>query len=100
MEVRLAVGVPRICLLDQDPVRITVPDPRPRLIGPSETEGKLWLTRLEHLVERALEDPSTREPVVPVAERLDAAGLGHLGLGCARLGQAEIIEAQIGGDVR
>src|SRR5215472_2121063 len=77
-----------------------MPDSGPRLIGPAETEGKFWLARFEHLVEGALQDSSSREPVVPVAERLDAVGLGHFGLGGTGLGHAEIVEAEVGWDVR
>ena len=49
---------------------------------------------------RALEDPTSGEPVVPVAEGLYAVPLGQTRPGRSRLGEPEVVEAEIGGEVR
>src|SRR6266545_7914599 len=94
------IGCTRIGLLDQDSVRSSMPDSRTCLIRPSEAEGKLWLSRLEHLGEGALEDLSPREPIVPIAEGLDAVSLRHFRLGCSCFRQTEVVEPEVGGHVR
>ena len=44
----------------------------PGLVGPAEAEREVGRARLEHLVERALEQAPALEPVVVVAEAVDA----------------------------
>ena len=100
LEMRLVVGTPGVKLLDQHLVRQAVPHARPRLVGPAQHEGKVGLARLQHLFERALEQaPPVAEPVVVVAERVDAMGPGQLGLGGAGLWHAQVVETQVGRQV-
>jgi hypothetical protein len=78
-----------------------VPDARPGLVGPGEGEADLWLAALEHLAERALENSVTvAEPVVPIHERLDAVTTREVTLRLARLGNAQVVEPQIGRERR
>ena len=93
-------SAPGIRLLDQHPVGLVVPDAAPGLIGPRETEGEVGLTRLQHLRVGALEDAASGEPVVPVAERLDAVAPRQGGLCLSCLGEAQVVEAEVGGQMR
>src|SRR5215211_4254692 len=90
----------RICLLDEVTPRRPVPDPAPRLICPAQTERKIRLPRREHFVEGALEDATASEPVVVVAEALDAMVTGKLGLRRSRFRQSQVVEAKVRGNVR
>src|SRR4051794_20715254 len=69
IEVPLVVLYPRIGLLDEHPVRQTMPDARPALVRPTETEGELGLSGLKDFPERSFQQSLAREPVVPPAER-------------------------------
>ena len=51
-------------------------------------------------LERALEQPAAGEPVVPVAERFDPVRRRQLRLRGARLGQAQVVEAERAGELR
>src|SRR4029079_11271076 len=82
------------------PVRRTVPDSCPRLVGPAQTEGKVRLARGKHFVEWPLDDALASEPVVVIAERLDAVLPCELGLGDAGLRQTQVVEAEVRRDVR
>ena len=66
------VVVRRVLLRDQDLVASAVPAPGPVLVGPAEAEREVGLAGRQHLVERALEQPPAAEPVVVVAEAVDA----------------------------
>ena len=76
VEVAGVVVGPRVGLRDEHAVAAG-PDRRPVLVRPAEAEREVGLAAREHLVERALEQPATGEPVVPVAERLDAVRGGR-----------------------
>ena len=58
-------------------------------------KGKSGLPGGQHLVEGALQQPLPLEPVVVVAEAVDAVLPGEVGLGLARLGQAQVVEAEV-----
>ena len=73
--VLLAVG-----LRLEDVLFPSVPATRPRLVRPAEAEREVGLAGREHLVERPLEQPLPAEPVVVVAERLDAGLARERGL--------------------
>ena len=77
-----------------------MPDARPGLVGPGQTEREVGRPRVQGLVERPLEQSLSAEPVVPVAEAGDPVVAGQLGLGLTHLGHPEVVEAQIGGQVR
>ena len=49
-----------------------VPATRPRVVGPAEREREVGLARGQHLVERPVQQPLPVEPVVVVAEAVDA----------------------------
>ncbi len=66
----------RIRLLDQDLVIQPVPNPRPRLIRPAETEREIGFFELQDFVEGALQDAPTGEPIMPIAETLDTVRFG------------------------
>ena len=87
--VLLAVG-----LRLEDVVLLAVPAPRPRLVRPAEAEGEVGPAAREHLLERALEQLLSREPVVVVTEAGDSVGACQLGLRLARLGEPEVVEAE------
>ena len=76
----------RISLLDQD-----------RSAAPCQMPVQHWLAQarqkgnraaaVEDLVEWTIQNALAAEPVVPVAERLDAVRAGQVGLRLARLGK-------------
>ena len=71
----------------------------PVVVGPAETEGEIGLSTGEHLVERAFQQlPSIAEPVVVVAETLQPSFACQLCLLLAYFRQAQVVEAQVGGD--
>jgi len=90
----------RVLLGEQHLVLVPVPPARPVLVGPAEAEGKARTTRTKHLVEGTTEEPTTVEPVMIVAEARDAVGVGKVGLGFPSLGNAQVVEAKVGGQVR
>jgi SAM-dependent methyltransferase len=100
LEVRAIVVGSRIRLFDEHAIGLVVPDAAPGLIRPCETEGEIRLTCLQHLRVGALEDAPTREPVVPVAERLDAVRTGEGSLLFTGFGKTEIVETQVCRQVR
>lgn len=95
--VRIVIGV-RVPLLDQRLAAAAIPCPGPRLVRPAEEKRQRRLTPCKNLVEWLLEHSPTVEPVVVVAERLDAVGRRHVGLGLPGLGHSQVVEAEIGGD--
>ena len=98
VEVRLVVLRAGVGLLHQHPVGGAVPDAGPRLVGPAEAERDRRLAAGQHLGEGRLQDPATAaEPVVPVAERLDAVLLRQRGLGLSGLRQPQVVEAEVRG---
>src|SRR5262249_5718695 len=58
VKVSRVVLVARISLLDENALRVAVPDARPGLIGPAEAEREVRLSALEHLIEGAVDDPA------------------------------------------
>ena len=99
LEVRDVV-VGGVRLRQQDGVRLSVPRARPRLVRPAEQEREVGLAALQHLVERSLEQSPSGEPVVVVAERVEAVRGGELRLRRPHLGHAEVVVAEVGGFVR
>src|SRR4051812_3099478 len=89
-------GIP---LLDEDSAAPR-PDRRPMLVRPSETEGQTRVPALEHLLKRSFGQAASGEPVVPVAERLDAVTLGQRGLGLPCLCEPKIIETELARQLR
>src|ERR1700694_2888455 len=90
----------RIGLRDQQLVIATVPAPRTLLVGPADTERKVRLAARGDLVERAVQQSRAVEPVVVVAEAMNAMRTRQLGLRCARLGCAQVVEPQLAGQMR
>src|SRR5690606_16768842 len=72
----------------------------PRLVRPPEAERKVGLAAREHLRARPVQEPSTTEPVVPVAEPLEAGAPGQFGLRAPALGETEVVEPEVGRDPR
>src|SRR5512146_2200575 len=97
---RSIVALSRVRLLDQNTVRRAVPYAGPGFVGPAEAERKVRLSGCQHLIERALEEASTSEPVVVVAEAFDAVFPRQCRLCRARLRETEIVEPEVGRNVR
>ena len=74
------VAVGRVTLLQEHLAVEAVPGPRPVLVGPAETEGKVRLAAGQKSFNRLLEDPPAVKPVVVKAEPVDPVTAGHLGL--------------------
>ena len=73
----------------------------PTVVGPAEAEGEVGLAGGQHLVEGALQQLlAVAEPVVIVAEALNAGLAGQRCLLLAHLRQAQVVEAQVGRDAR
>ncbi len=77
-----------------------VPAPRPVLVRPADAEREVGFAAAVHLVERTLEQAPPVEPVVVVAEAVDAVAARERGLRGARLGDAQVVEAEIRRQVR
>ena len=65
------------------------------MVGPAQAERKVRLAGLQDLVDRTLKDAAATEPVVVIAKALDAVLACQIGLRLPRLGQAQIVEAQV-----
>src|SRR6266516_7818052 len=89
----------RVLLREQDVDVLTKPAARPWLVCPGEAERKVWAPAPERVLEGFLQQPSPVEPVVPIAEGFDSVLLRELGLSLACLGHAEIVEAEVCGEV-
>src|SRR5262249_14439942 len=100
VEVALVVSPPRIGLLEEDAVRLALPQRRPILIGPREAERQPRFSARKDLRERSFEQALPREPVVPIAKCLDAVTLSEVGLCCTRLGQPQIVEPELAREIR
>ena len=73
----------------------------PGMIGPTEAEGEVRFARCDNFLKRALHQLlPVAEPVFVVAESLDAGLAGQFRLLFAHLGKTQVVEAQIGGNVR
>ncbi len=70
------------------------------LVRPTEAEGELGSTGSEHLGEWALEHLTPVEPIVVVAETVYAVLARHLGLRFPHFRDAQVVEAEICGQVR
>ena len=73
-----------------------MPDAGPALVRPAQAEREIGLTAVEHLAKRALQHAATGEPIMVVAEPLDAMLAGEIGLRGTRLGDPQIVEAEVG----
>lgn len=70
------------------------------MIGPAQTKRKIRLTGMQHFLERALQDAPPSEPVVVIAKTFHTVFASQFCLGGTGLGQAQVIEPQICGDMR
>ena len=98
IEVAFVVIGAWVSLFDERAFWGTVPVAAPGIVCPSEAEGEIGFFGGEDFIEGAFEDASTGEPVVPVAEGFDAGSASEIGLGGAGFGDAEVIEAEVGGE--
>ncbi len=94
------VVVARGILRDQDFAIGAVPAPRPVLVGPAEAIREIRAARFPHFLHRTLEQALAGEPVVVVAEPVNAAGAGKCRLLFSRFGDPQVVEPQVGGQVR
>ena len=98
IEVAFVVIGAWVSLFDERAFWGTIPVAAPGIICPGEAEGEIGFFGGEDFVEGAFEDASAGEPIVPVAEGFHAGGASEIGLGGARFGDAEVIEAEVGGE--
>ena len=96
----LAVIFRRVALGDQHLACASIPVAGPRFVRPTKAERKVGRTRVQHLVEGHLEDASSAEPVVVVAEAGDSVRSGECRLRLTHLGDAQVVEAELAGNVR
>jgi hypothetical protein len=99
-EMPAKVGDAWVSLLDERPIGISIPHTSPALVSPTDTERKIGAAALKHLSQWALKQPSPGEPVVPVDEALNTCPSCQVGLGFPSFGNTEIIETEIGWQVR
>src|SRR3569832_616870 len=75
----------RIRLLHQHTSWLPMPNAGPRLIRPAQAKRKVRYTRSKNNKKRAFQQAPSGEPVVVIAECLDAVFPSHVGLRPARL---------------
>ena len=78
---------------------ISNPTAGPALIGPAKAEGEIGLTCAEDLSDGTLQQLLTTEPIVVVAEAMDAVLAGEIGLLLTHLRKTEVVVAEICGKV-
>src|SRR5581483_645977 len=71
----------------------------PVLVGPADAEREVGTPAPEHLVERPLEEAPAAEPIVVVAEPVNAVRAGELRLLVAHLRDPEVVEPELGRQV-
>jgi hypothetical protein len=86
-------------LLNQEILVLSVPTPRPIVVCPAETEGKLGTAGGQHLVEGSVQEAPTVKPIVVMAEPTEAVFLRQVCLRVSRFRKAKVVEAQVGWDV-
>ena len=64
--------VGRMLLIHQDVLLGAIPAPGPVFVCPADAEGKIQVRIGQHQLQREFEQPPAREPVVVVAEAVDA----------------------------
>ena len=89
-----------VFLRNQDLVLSGVPPSRPVLIRPTQTKRHIAPFVLEHIVNGFVQQPLPGEPIVVIAERVDAVGLRQLDLLAANLTKPQVIKAEIRRQVR
>src|SRR6185436_19940042 len=72
----------------------SIPVPPPLLVYPADTEEKRSASSLDEIVQRPVEKAASVEPVVVVAERVDAVSSRQLELLIRRIGKAQIVVAE------
>ena len=95
------VLLPRIGLLHEKLVgQVGIPGLGvPRVVCPAETEREVGFATADHVVEHLMEQAlASPEPIMPIAEALDARLTCQLGLLLARLGDTQVVEAQVAWD--
>ncbi len=78
---------------------LTVPAAGPVFVGPAEAEGEIGLARAEDLCDRALKQLLTAEPIVVIAEAINAVKASEIGLLLADFRKAQIVVAEICGEM-
>ena len=97
--VRVVVRV-AVALGDQHLLAGRLPAAAQIPVHPHQAERHVRAAVLEHVVERAPPRAVTLEPVVLVAERVDAVRRGDAGLSGAGLRQTQVVEAEIARQAR
>ena len=92
--------VSRVLLPQQNLALQPIPATRPVFVRPATAEGEVGPPAREKRVERALEHTSAAEPVVVEAKPVDPVPARELRLALETLGIAEIVETELGGELR
>ena len=85
-----------VLLGDQDLVLRTVPAASPVLVGPTEAEGKVRSAGPQHPFEWHFQQPFPTEPVVVVAEAVDAVATRQFGLMLHDIDDPKVVETEVG----
>ena len=89
-----------VVLRQQHFARGTVPAARPVFVGPADAEGEGAGAAVHQILQRAVQDAAALEPVVVIAEAVDAVAAGQFELRIGGVGQAQVVVAQAGGPAR
>ncbi len=89
-----------VSLLLKDAVVCTVPDARPAGIRPGKAKGKIRLAACQNLIKRTLKQALAPKPIMPITKTLNPSLPRQGSLRLAHFWNAEVIETQIGGDMR
>ena len=103
IEMRHDVFIPRICLLHEKLVgQIGIPGLGiPRVVCPAEAEREVGFAAADHVVEHFVEQAlASPEPIMPIAEALDASLACQLSLLLSGLRHTKVVETQVAGDAR
>ena len=95
----LVVLIP-VALSHQDFVLVSVPAASPVLVGPAQAEGKVRSTGFQHAFQGHFQKAPPTEPVIVVAEAVDAVAAGQVGLLFHHLRDAQVVIAEIRGLAR
>lgn len=77
-----------VCLLKENLIIGSVPAAGPVFVRPAEAEREIWFTCSQYVFEGALQHPAAIEPIMVIAEAMDAEGFCQFSLGLACFRQA------------
>ena len=90
-----AIVVIRVLLSDQHFVLETIPPACPVFICPANAEGNVWFIRFQQSLERQIQQPLAREPIIEITKAVNPMSFGEFGLMVHDYVNTKIIKAQI-----